>query len=340
MNELNINSPNIYNLKKKANKIYCPYLSKIKKKKKFFSALSTGNINSSNNLKNIDIYKNSTFLPSLNNMNHSTNKIKKNKLSKSLPKKNQFKLELEKLYDQNVGYKKIIKKLQSEIDMIKTDLTQKQNILNSLNEKIENVINDKKDKLDFDNIDSVKFCNQGKYLLLKKMRNKINETEQNLNNELCENKKLKKGLIFTKSIELEMEQNIINEQKEKIMLLIKNSQDLKYKQNEQLFQNKIYNNKLIAQKKLINNFEKKFLELKEEEENLQREIIKYENILNETNSNVKKIKLKNFLLKIKNIKLNEEKNEFNDKNKYTLEQLKKKLNRAKDEYNYFKLKNF
>ena len=340
MNELNINSPNIYNLKIKTNKIYSPYLSKIKKKKKFARVLSAGNINSSNNLKKIDIYKNSTFLPSLNNMNHSTIKIKKNIESKSLPKKNQFKLELEKLYDQNVGYKKIIKKLQSEIDMIKTDLTQKQNILNSLNEKIENVINEKKDKLDFDNIASVKFCNQGKYLLLKKMRNKINETEQNLNNELCENKKLKKDLIFTKSIELEMEQSIINEQKEKIMLLIENSQDLKNKQNEQLFQNKIYNNKLRVQKKLINNFEKKFLELKEEEENLQKEIIKYENILNETNSNVKKIKLKNFSLKSKNIKLNQEKNEFNNKNIYTLEQLEKKLNRAKDEYNYFKLKNF
>ena len=348
MNEnINIVPSKIYNLKYSSKMKNRPYSSKIPEKRNMVRVLSAGNINDSNYSKNLNIYKSYYILPSLNNNNNSSVIIKrKNKnnsmYSKVNRNKNQYKIELEKLYDQNVYYKKTIKKLQSEINELKIESIDKQNILNSINQEIENLINEGKNKANSIITENVPFSEQGKYSLIKKMRNQIKETELGLNNEIVKNKNLKKNLKYTRCKELELEKKIFDEQKEKISLLIDNSMKLKYKQDKELMKSKLLDTNIQTQKNIIYNFEQKYKKLKDEEILLQNEIIKYENILNKTNNKVKIIKLKQISLKEKNNILNKEKKEFMDKNKdknYSLEELKQKLSKIKNEYNYYKLKN-
>jgi chromosome segregation protein len=347
MNEnINIVPSKAYNLKNTSKMKYRPYSSKISEKRNMVRVLSAGNINDSNYSKNLNIYKNYYILPSLNNNNSSViikRKKKNNSMySKGNRNKNQYKIELEKLYDQNVYYKKTIKQLQSEIKELKIESIDKQNILNSMNQEIENLINEGKNKASSIITENVPFSDQGKYSLIKKMRNQIKETELGLNNEILKNKNLKKNLKYTRHKELELEKKIFDEQKEKISLLIDNSMELKNKQDKELMKSKLLDTNIQTQKNIIYNFEQKYKKLKDEEILLQNEIIKYENILNQTNNKVKIIKLKQISLKEKNNILNKEKKEFMDKNKdknYSLEELKQKLSKTKNEYYYYKLKN-
>ena len=346
MNEnINIGPSKVYNLKNSSKIKNRPYSSKVSEKRNMIRVLSAGNINDSNYTKNLSIYRNYYILPSLNNNNNSTIIIKrknKNKSMYSKENKNKYKIELEKLYDQNVFYKKTIKQLQSEINELKIESIDKQNILNSMNKEIENLINEGKNQPSSVITESVPFSEQGKYSLIKKMRNQIKETELGLNNEIAKNKNLKKNLKYTRYKELELEKKIIDEQNEKISILIDNSIELKYKQDNELMKNKILDANIKNQKNIIYNFEQKYKRLKDEEIFLQNEIIKYENILNKTNNRVKVIKLKQISLKEKNNILNKEKKEFMNKNKdqnYSLEELKQKLSKTKSEYNYCKLKN-
>jgi hypothetical protein len=347
MNEnINIVPSKAYNLKNTSKMKYRPYSSKISEKRNMVRVLSAGNINDSNYSKNLNIYKNYYILPSLNNNNSSVIIKRKNKnnsmYSKGNRNKNQYKIELEKLYDQNVYYKKTIKQLQSEINELKLESIDKQNILNSINQEIEDLIVEGKNKASSIITENEPFSEQGKYSLIKKMRNQIKETELGLNNEILKNKNLKKNLKYTRHKELELEKKIFDEQKEKISLLIDNSMELKYKQDKELMKSKLLDTNIQTQKNIIYNFEQKYKKLKDEEILLQNEIIKYENILNKTNNRVKVIKLKQISLKEKNNILNKEKKEFMNKNKdknYSLEELKQKLSKTKNEYNYCKLKN-
>ena len=347
MNEnTNIVPSKAYNLKNTSKMKYRPYSSKISEKRNMVRVLSAGNINDSNYSKNLNIYKNYYILPSLNNNNSSVIIKRKNKnnsmYSKGNRNKNQYKIELEKLYDQNVYYKKTIKQLQSEINELKLESIDKQNILNSINQEIEDLIVEGKNKASSIITENEPFSEQGKYSLIKKMRNQIKETELGLNNEILKNKNLKKNIKYTRHKELELEKKIFDEQKEKISLLIDNSMELKYKQDKELMKSKLLDTNIQTQKNIIYNFEQKYKKLKDEEILLQNEIIKYENILNKTNNRVKVIKLKQISLKEKNNILNKEKKEFMDKNKdknYSLEELKQKLSKTKNEYNYCKLKN-
>ena len=192
MNEnINIVPSKIYNLKNTSKMKYRPNSSKIPEKRNMVRVLSAGNINDSNYSKNLNIYKNYYILPSLNNNNNSSVIIKrknKNNSMYSKGNKNQYKIELEKLYDQNVFYKKTIKKLQSEINELKIESIDKQNILNSMNQEIENLINEGKNKASSIITESTPISEQGKYSLIKKMRNQIKETELGLNNEIIKNK--------------------------------------------------------------------------------------------------------------------------------------------------------
>ena len=93
----------------KQNKKYLPYSSNFIEKKLNDWLLSAGNINNSNNIPNkISIYKNYIILPTIN-IKNSLNKIKRKIISYSMTKQNNFKYEVEKLYDQNVSFKKKIR---------------------------------------------------------------------------------------------------------------------------------------------------------------------------------------------------------------------------------------
>ena len=258
----------------------------------------------------------SIIFPSVNN-NNSMIIIRRKSLNNSLGKKNHYKIEIEKLYDQNVHYKKTIKKLQSEINEIKSELNKKQQVLCSVNNEIEKLIKENKDDTDFTiEQKDEQWNDQGKYSLIKKMKNKIKEAQNGLNEQILKNKNLKKNRKFTKFNELEIEKKIINDQINKIQLLIENSLEMKSNHDKELYRNDIFNTGLESQKNIIQNFMKKFEDLTEEEKFLQNEIDKYEKILNKTSNRVKIVKLKQLSLQDQNKKLVKEKEDFINKNKY------------------------
>ena len=352
MNE--VKNSSLYNIKNKANRKYYPYKSqKLKLKQKgIIRVLSSDNIKNPNNSKIINIYKNYSFLPLLYNTNNFKDKIKENDLNAFLPKRNNYKIELEKLYDQNSNYKKIILKLKSEIDMINKDSSEKEKVLNTMNLEIEKLINKNEERIEISDIGPIKLEEKNKYILIRKMKNKINEIEQEISNNLFKNKNLRKNIKLTKFNELKIENSIINEHSNKILLLIESSKELKSNQKKEIKQNKMYNNNYISQKSIIYEFKEQLRNLNEEENNMKNEIIKYEKILNQTNDKFKIIKLKQEYLKSQNILLNKEKNEYDKKEKssktmnyldknnyYSLEKFEQKLAQMKNEYNYNKIKN-
>ena len=338
--KLKIDCSNIYN---NYNIIYKnllrPNSTRKNDKTQFKYTFSLGNVNNNSNFKRKNkMLKNESILPSINNVNRSVSVARQND-SKEPAKKKNTTFELEKLYEQNIGHKSTIKKLQTEIDVLKTDLNKKQTLLNTLNGRIDQMINEKEkeNEINIDNSESNQV--QGKYIMIKKMKNKIAEAEQYLTKKMYQNKMIKKNIRYTKSMEFEMEKDIVTEQMKKIIKLIETSKDLRKKQEEIILDNKIYNSRIKTQTKLINTFEQKLKELKEEEVYLQNEIIKLESKLNENNNNVSVIKLKHITLKQQNIKLSQEKNDFDNKNKdCTLEQLQKQLSRAKNDFNFYQSK--
>ena len=76
---------------------------------------------------------------------------------------------------------------------------------------------------------------QGKYCLIKKMKNKINEAERELNEEIIKNKILRKDEKFTKFNGLKIERKIIIEQSDKIKSLIENSLEVKSNHDKELY---------------------------------------------------------------------------------------------------------
>ena len=322
----------------------------LNRKKRPFNSKESRGLNRVSSLNNILAHENSknVIFPSVQN-NNSMIIVRRKSLNNSMGKKNHYKIEIEKLYDQNVHYKKTIKKLQSEINEIKNELNKKQQVLSSVNNEIEKLIKDNKDDTDFtmDFKDNDQWSDQGKYSLIKKMKNKIKEAQNGLIEQIQKNKNLKKDKKFTKFNELEIEKKIINEQINKIQSLIENSLEMKSNHDKELHKNDIFNNGLESQKNIIQNFMKKFEDLTEEEKYLQNEIDKYEKILNKTNNRVKIVKLKQLSLQDQNKKLIKEKEDFITKNRnkenfdniFLLDNLKRKLSLAKNDYNYNRLKN-
>ena len=339
------NTLNIIPSNNKSTNKYRPYTSKEKIKdnnKKLVRILSAGNIYKSNS----KYYKNNTLmdyynLPSLNSSKSIIVNNKTKKQNMPLLYTNKYKIELEKLYEQNFHYKKIIRKLNSEINIVKKESEKKEEILNLKNEEIENILTENKDKDYY--ISNIPFCEKAKYSLIKKMRNQLKETEQELNDEILKNLKLKKNYKYTKFNELDIEQKIISEHNDKILSLIENSKQFKNDKNKELIQNTKFNNNLESQMKIIENLEEKYKELDIEENFLKNEIIKHENILNRMTNKVKIIKLKHISLKEQNMKLKKEKENFLDKSKNeknnSLDELNKELYKAKREFQYNKLKN-
>ena len=322
----------------------------LNRKMRPFNMKESRGLNRVSSLNNLLAHENSKniIFPSVQN-NNSMIIIRRKSLNNSMGKKNHYKIEIERLYDQNVHYKKTIKKLQSEINEIKNELNKKQQVLCSVNSEIEKMIKDNKDDTDFtvDLKDNDQWNDQGKYSLIKKMKNKIKEAQNGLMEQIQKNKNLKKDKKFTKFNELEIEKKIINEQINKIQSLIENSLEMKSNHNKELHRNDIFNNGLESQKNIIQSFMKKFEDLTEEEKYLQNEIDKYEKILNKTNNRVKIVKLKQLSLQDQNKKLIKEKEDFIVKNRnkenfdniFLLDNLKRKLSSAKNDYNYNRLKN-
>ena len=330
LNTSSCNSSLINNKTKKRNR---PFSSKLKESRKMVRLLSTGNINNSR----LTSYCN---LPSLNDSCTIIMRTKHN--SNSISEKSKYNIEIEKLYQQNYNYKKIIKKLREEINLINKEIQKKDDILNMRNDEIESIIIENEDKNLLSNI-YIPPCERPKYSLIQKMKNQLKETEQKLNETIFYNLKLKKNFKYTKFIELTIENSIFKDHINKIISLIENSEKFQNYKSKELIQYAKFNNHIEWQKKLINNLDRKYLKLEEEENILKNEIIKYEKMLNKMTNKVKIIKLKQFTLKNQNLKLKNEKKIFIAENKddinYSLENLNKELNKAQNNYHYNKIKN-
>ena len=340
MNEtLSISSSNISAINNISSNKFRPYSSKLKETRKLSRILSAGNIYNSK----LSSYYN---LPSLNNHNNNPIKLQTKYKNKSISNKdkNKYRIEIERLYEQNYQYKKVIKKLQFELKCIKNEIQKKDDKLNQRNEEIESIITENEEKNINVNINSyIPFTERAKYTLIKKMKNQLKETEQELNNEINNNLKLKKNKKYTKFNELIIENRILNAHKEKILTLIQNSKELQDNIKNELIQKAKYNDNIESQIKIINNYSRKYKELEEEENLLKNEIIKYENILINKSKKVKIIKLKQISLKNQNLKLKNEKKDYidkyqNDKNS-SMEILQKELSKVQRDYNYNKIKN-
>ena len=336
-NTVNITSTNSHFTKKREIDIggkYQLYSSKSKKDKKFVRLLSAGNINPK--YKNNNMMTNYYNLPSLNNNNSI--KIKKIRLNNSTDnKKTQLKIDLERIYEQNILYKKTIKNLQLQIKLVKKDTENKEKLLNMKKDEINSIINENQ-YLDSDFIPAHE---NSKISLVKKMRNQIKQSEHELNEHISKNLELKKNKKHTKKKELLIEEKIYDAHCEQIMKLIENSNQYKNDKSKEIIQNEIFNNNLENQQKILISFEEKFQELEKEEEFLKNEIIKYEKLLFRLTNKVKIVRLNNISLKEQNYKLKKEKNNFLDKNgkeDYSLEKYKKDLIKAKKDYIYNKLK--
>ena len=62
--------------------------------------------------------------------------------------------------------------------MIKRDTAQKEYILNSMNNEIENIINENEEKYDLNVIGPIKLEEKNKFILIKKMKKRIKEAEK------------------------------------------------------------------------------------------------------------------------------------------------------------------
>ena len=338
---LNITFSNNAPIKNVSNIKFRPYSSKEKGNKKLIRVLSAGNIS---NISTSKISKQNSFidyynLPSLNNF---PIKIKSIKINDSKSEKNKYKIEVERIYEQNFHFKKVIRKLQSQIKSVKKEAQEKEDILDLKNKEIESLINENENNYLL-NENYIPLNERGKYGLIKKMKNQVKETEQMLNEENSKYLKLKKNLKYTKKNEIEIENNIINNHKDKILKLIANSEEYKNNKNKEFYKNIILNNNLESQIKIIKNFNMKFKELEEEENYLKDEILKYEHLIDKISNNFKIIKLKQISLKSQNESLKEEKKNFienyNNNKTISLEELNKKLIQVKGYYKYNKLKN-
>ena len=193
-NTVNITSTNSHFTKKREIDIggkYQLYSSKSKKDKKFVRLLSAGNINPK--YKNNNMMTNYYNLPSLNNNNSI--KIKKIRLNNSTDnKKTQLKIDLERIYEQNILYKKTIKNLQLQIKLVKKDTENKEKLLNMKKDEINSIINENQ-YLDSDFIPAHE---NSKISLVKKMRNQIKQSEHELNEHISKNLELKKNKKHTK----------------------------------------------------------------------------------------------------------------------------------------------
>ena len=112
--------------------------------------------------------------------------------------------------------------MQTELNLARYERQQKDDILNLKNEEIENIITENEDK-NFFKYHYIPFCEKAKFGLIKKMKNQLKETEQELNEEILNNLKLKQNIKYTKYNELLIENSIFKAHTGKIISLIQNS---------------------------------------------------------------------------------------------------------------------
>ena len=308
--------------------------SKITKNdKKLMRVLSSDNIETTtmNYSKiNTSIHNNYFRLPSVGNNNYTNvnaSQIIQNNNNFFQIQNNVYSIEIERLHETNLNCKILICKLKSEIKNLKKEIKSKDEVLNKKNKKIESILEEN----DFgENFYGDKELIDGgnRVSLIKKMRNQIKETEQEINKEELINAELKKNVKYTKSKELETLHKIFNEHNTKIISLLEYNENLNNIQDEEIYKGEILMKNLNNQHIILSKLNEKYLFLEKEEKKLQGEIYEQQQKLNKFLTKTKNVQLSQTVLKEQNMKLLKEKKSYLIKNKdngYSLELLKKKI---------------
>ena len=327
----------IYNIKKVIKNKNNGNRNTLRSTKVLSNILFSGSISDfSKYTKNKNIF-NKSYLPRLrfknNTIDSNTNK---KYINESLTKNDHIKLEMESLNEQNVQYKKIIKKLMLELNSLNIESVKKEKILYILNQRIGEQLDEIKEENNKANYDNEQITKNK--ILTQKMRNKITEKKQELMNEKSKMKYFKKEYKFTKRNEMLIEKDILNEHKNKILLLIANSKNVKKHQKNELLENFLFYSNYESQSNIIKNLEKAYNELLVEESCAQNEIRQYIKALSQSSRSIKIVKIKQISLKNINLKLIQERKDFKVKHD-TIENLNDKLFQSKKHYSFVKLIN-
>jgi hypothetical protein len=285
-------------------------------------------------------------VPNANNLNNSTFDISSNNSSFLIPnnKKDQYNIEKEQLLEETMRYKIKLKKLKLELLQIKSENLKRQNEINLQDDTIEKLIKQNEDEVSSnqDNTLQEDLNKMAKINLRKKIKQQLKEINIQLNNEKLKKKDYEKDEKLTKKKEILIMNHIIENEMEKIYLLLNNSFEFQESQKKKLLEVETLKNNLINKNKLIECLElnynesyQKELELQNKIEELKLKILNQKNYLNKIYEKEETLKNLNSILQKEKIDLFKNSKE-DQKNSFSLSSFEKKISFLKSECSYFK----
>ena len=285
-------------------------------------------------------------VPNANNLNNSTFDISSNNSSFLIPnnKKDQYNIEKEQLLEETMRYKIKLKKLKLELLQIKSENLKRQNEINLQDDTIEKLIKQNEDEVNSnqDNTLQEDLNKMAKINLRKKIKQQLKEINIQLNNEKLKKKDYEKDEKLTKKKEILIMNHIIENEMEKIYLLLNNSFEFQESQKKKLLEVETLKNNLINQNKLIECLElnynesyQKELELQNKIEELKLKLLNQKNYINKINEKEENLKNLNSLLQKEKIDLFKNSKE-DQKYSFSLSSFEKKISFLKSECLYFK----
>ena len=285
-------------------------------------------------------------VPNANNLNNSTFDISSNNSSFLIPnnKKDQYNIEKEQLLEETMRYKIKLKNLKLELLQIKSENLKRQNEVNLQDDTIEKLIKQNEDEVSSnqDNTLQEDLNKMAKINLRKKIKQQLKEINIQLNNEKLKKKDYEKDEKLTKKKEILIMNHIIENEMEKIYLLLNNSFEFQESQKKKLLEVETLKNNLINQNKLIECLElnynesyQKELELQNKIEELKLKLLNQKNYINKINEKEENLKNLNSLLQKEKIDLFKNSKE-DQKYSFSLSSFEKKISFLKSECLYFK----
>ena len=285
-------------------------------------------------------------VPNANNLNNSTLDISSNNSSFLIPnnKKDQYNIEKEQLLEETMRYKIKLKNLTLELLQIKSENLRRQNEVNLQDDTIEKLIKQNEDEVGANQeyILQEDLNKMAKINLRKKIKQQLKEVSTQLNNEISKKKDYERDEKFTKKKEILIMNNIIENEMDKIYLLLNNSFEFQESQKKKLLEVETLKNNIINQNKIIEclqlNYDEccqKEIELKNKIEELKLKLLNQKNYINKINEKEEHLKNINSLLQKEKIDLFKNSKE-DQKNSFSLSSFEKKISFLKSECSYFK----
>jgi len=215
--------------------------------------------------------------------------------------------ENENLYFEIYQIKKVIKDLEKELYVLKKENIKKDSQLSDKEKEINNIINSNKKHNAEDEKDDSNKNSSSMGVLLFRIKKEIKGINSEIKYEKDKIDKLKSSSLITKTQELNIESKVYKEQYNKINKLIKNSLDLKEKNDFIMSEFEILKEKINTQKIIIDNLQKDNTKLNKEKNILNDKFLSLKNKLKIKWEKTKKNKKELKVLFLKNKDLNNSK---------------------------------